>query len=256
MSYNHPVMMWAWWGWAASVGTTVHSDATVIADMASMRIGTFPNAVEITTGAFKDMVSLEEVVVGPGLRLIGDFAFSGCTSLRRFTVGAAVERIGIYAFSRCMALAVLDTSGADALHTVGRGAFYQCSALRTVSLPPGCTVGPLAFYGLACCPSSECNSCPLPEAASAPTSMAPLAALAVLPVLFAVYYWRTRQSTFLVVEADDFDGYVDLEAEEDPTYATVPALYELAGQTFADHAYEEPISGDPRQDARDDADTD
>ena len=153
-----------WWLCAASLASSLYSEAQLVLPQnphdPTLLSATLPNATEIAPRAFIRLRHLSHVVVGQYLQIIGDFAFSECTALLSFTIGPAVERIGIYAFSYCTTLAAVNTDTALALRIVGRGAFYQCSNLVQISFPPLAAIGNLATYGLACCPTSECNSCP------------------------------------------------------------------------------------------------
>lgn len=73
----------------------------------------------------------------------GAFAYS--LYLKEVFIGENVLRLGDYAFSDCYKLETVSFSGSG-LGIIGIGAFYNCTALKTINLPPELlTIGDLAF---------------------------------------------------------------------------------------------------------------
>ncbi len=88
---------------------------------------------------------IDVIIIGDGVKSIGNKAFYGFASLKRLVLGNGVESIGEKAFYKCTNLE--DVTFGSALKTIGERAFYKCSALKSVILPDGVVdVGAYAFY--------------------------------------------------------------------------------------------------------------
>ena len=122
----------------------------------------------ISSMAFTDLTTLEEVVISDGVEHIDNAAFMRCKNLRRVVIPASVKRIGAGAFMDCPQLkeivlppqlqAIEDElfSGCTSLSSIripetvskiGAGAFAGCTALRCLVLPDSVkTIGISAFW--------------------------------------------------------------------------------------------------------------
>ena len=157
-------------------------------DCSGLTSVTIPDGVtSIGNSAFSGCSSLTSVTIPDGVTTIGDFAFYGCTGLTSVTIPDGVTSIGNNAFynvrhieyhgsatgspwsaismngvtdgdfvfsdtTKHYLLAYLGAGGEVAIpstvDTIGRGAFYRCSGLTSVTIPDGVTsIGSEAFYG-------------------------------------------------------------------------------------------------------------
>ena len=100
---------------------------------------------EIKEGTFYNCESLNEITLGSGLSVIGDYAFSNVkTSSIKFP--EKVSSVGIYAFSECSNLKTVELN--SALSSIGNNAFYNCSSIKTINLPKSLkTLGEDVFTG-------------------------------------------------------------------------------------------------------------
>ena len=128
-------------------------------------------AVAVEAYAFYGDPALATVLIGNGLRTIGQSAFSGCTTLSQVTFGDGLKAIEESAFSGCTSLG--EAVFANGLQTIGESAFFNCSALKRVTLPGSITdIGQYAFQkagieeldlqdgldGIGYCSFSRCNA--------------------------------------------------------------------------------------------------
>ena len=88
----------------------------------------------ITIGdeAFCDCQSLESIDIPENVTSIGANVFKQCKILKSVTVGNSLKDIGNGAFSYCSLLGEINIGSVEKL---GRGAFAECTNLRTVILP-------------------------------------------------------------------------------------------------------------------------
>lgn len=104
---------------------------------------------ELKAFCFAECAALEEVVLPPFLRVIGENAFWSCASLRTILLPEGLEEIRMGAFARCAGLEKI--SFPPSLRTIGINAFLLCENLREVRFSRGLKViGELAF--------SECGA--------------------------------------------------------------------------------------------------
>lgn len=87
---------------------------------------------EIAENAFAGCKMISAMVLPVGLERIGAFAFYECKDLVYVSRNTAVKEIGNYAFGYCSVLFKAELLLAE---SIGLGAFYECSALRALSLP-------------------------------------------------------------------------------------------------------------------------
>lgn len=104
---------------------------------------TVPDGVEtIYDAAFYAATDLQSVQFPASLRTIGSAAFEW-NGLRSLTIPEGVHVIGENAFADCTALT--SVSFPTSLQSIGSYAFFACTALKEVSVPPGCKEGEYAF---------------------------------------------------------------------------------------------------------------
>ena len=138
--------------------------------------------VSIMELAFWNCSSITSIIIGSGVKTIGDYAFSGCTSLTKISVDAineyycdiddvlfskdetqliaypagktaksyiipdSVTAIGSDAFYGCNSLTSIAI--ADSVIAIGEQAFRNCTSLECITIPEGITyIGDWAFYG-------------------------------------------------------------------------------------------------------------
>ena len=93
------------------------------------------SVTEIGYRAFYDCRALEAVETedGSGLILIDVEAFAECAQLQRVQFPVGLQHIAEHAFQRCRALKSFELP--NTLVTIGKGAFLECDAVESISLP-------------------------------------------------------------------------------------------------------------------------
>lgn len=92
--------------------------------------------------------SIKSVVIGSGVKTVGNYAFANLKNLSSIEINAELKRLGDGAFYGCTALS--DIEGIEGVRIIGNDCFRGCSALSTIGIPSGCTsVGSYAFAGTA-----------------------------------------------------------------------------------------------------------
>ena len=87
---------------------------------------------------------VQRIVVDDGVTSIGDRAFYGMNSLTTVILPASVTRLGEMAFYECIALKQITIPGVE---TIGWSCFYGCISLNNVTLPECLrTIGGQSFY--------------------------------------------------------------------------------------------------------------
>lgn len=109
--------------------------------------------------AFANFVSLKHVVIGDSVTLMGQRAFYRCVSLETVKFGTSLTEIGERTFYGCQNLGKKqkDESGKDKKNVIeipdniteiGKYAFYRCESLENISFGDGLkTIGDYAFTG-------------------------------------------------------------------------------------------------------------
>lgn len=119
------------------------TDATIIPDETfkdrqQLQTIKVPEALhKIGTSAFNNCYQLTSFNFTANLDTVGDNAFNYCNALKdsiRFS--EKLSYLGYAAFSNCMALKQVDLSASTKLTTIGGMAFYYCTQLTSVLLPP------------------------------------------------------------------------------------------------------------------------
>ena len=86
-----------------------------------------------------------EILIGSGVRNVGDYAFYGCGNVTAITIGAKVSNIGDYAFYGCSKAESVHFNG-QKVESIGGYAFSRCDRLTQFSVPSGVTsIGGYAF---------------------------------------------------------------------------------------------------------------
>lgn len=103
--------------------------------------------VGIAPKAFFACGSLSHLVIGAGVREIGESAFFGCRSLTSLSLERGLERLGDSVFAGCENLTQVTLPWGTA--SVGRMAFFGCTRLSFVKMPTTTRVADFAFDGCA-----------------------------------------------------------------------------------------------------------
>ncbi len=105
-----------------STVVTIAEQAFSSADLISIEL---PDSLEaIGECAFENMVYLEAISFGAGLRKIGGYAFMGCTSLKSIVISEGVEEIASGAFRHCNKLERVILP--ESLVSLGKNVFEYC----------------------------------------------------------------------------------------------------------------------------------
>lgn len=122
-----------------------------ISEISSNYIISMPTSViiregvtNISSNAFLNCSSLENINIADSVTSIGSGAFSGCTSLSNIKIPEYVTSIGASAFNRCLKLSSIAIP--DGVTIIQNNTFNACSSLTDVSIPSGVTeIGTYAF---------------------------------------------------------------------------------------------------------------
>ena len=101
----------------------------------------------IAPKAFFASGTLEQLVVGGGVREIGESAFFGCRQLVRVSFERGLEQVKDSAFAGCESLTQVTLPWGTS--AVGRMAFFGCTRLSFVKMPTTTRVSDFAFDGCA-----------------------------------------------------------------------------------------------------------
>ena len=101
----------------------------------------------IAPKAFFASGTLEQLVVGGGVREIGESAFFGCRQLVSVSFERGLEQLKDSAFAGCESLTQVTLPWGTS--AVGRMAFFGCTRLSFVKMPATTRVSDFAFDGCA-----------------------------------------------------------------------------------------------------------
>ena len=101
----------------------------------------------IAPKAFFACATLEQLIIGGGVRDIGESAFFGCRQLMSASFERGLERVGDSAFAGCESLSQVTLPWGTS--SVGRMAFFGCTHLSFVKMPTTTRVCDFAFDGCA-----------------------------------------------------------------------------------------------------------
>lgn len=101
------------------------------------------NGTDVEEGAFQGCINLTGVTIESDT--IGKKTFTGCSGLTDVTL--SVNSIGNEAFSGCQSIKKVTFNNTEThqLTQIGKSAFYDCIALKSVEVPDGATVGEKAL---------------------------------------------------------------------------------------------------------------
>ena len=101
--------------------------------------------VRIAPKAFFANSTLERVMIGGGVKTIGESAFFGCRMLAAATFERGLDAVGDSAFAGCESLTHITLPWGTG--SVGRMAFFGCTHLSFVKMPTTTRVADFAFDG-------------------------------------------------------------------------------------------------------------
>lgn len=120
--------------------------------------------VSIPQAAFKDKLTLQEILLPSIPFSIGTEVFSGCNNLGKvdFSQASGLEKIGGNAFGGCSSLQEIDLSNCLVLESVSWGAFSGCNNMQTIDLS-GCeqltNIGSGAFSNCSSLQTVDLSDC-------------------------------------------------------------------------------------------------
>ena len=95
-----------------------------------------PEGVEfVSSYAFVNNKSIEEVIMPSTLKRIGDEAFSECSNLKVVQFNEGLKEIGDFAFSECESLNKVKIE--KNVEDIGNSVFMSCSSIRNIQFPKG-----------------------------------------------------------------------------------------------------------------------
>lgn len=104
-----------------------------------------------------------ELIIGPGIKKIGNETFSGCVAIKKITISYGVESIGDRAFKESAHLEEVVIS--SSVKSVGEAAFYNCPKLESITFGDKTTgkslaeIGWRAFYKCSALKNVTFNTC-------------------------------------------------------------------------------------------------
>ena len=90
----------------------------------------------IDKGAFKDCISLKEIILPDSINGIGAGAFEGCISLEKVVLGNNIKNIFENTFRNCSSLKTVQLP--DHILFLEDGAFIGCTSLESITIPNYC----------------------------------------------------------------------------------------------------------------------
>lgn len=100
----------------------------------------------IEKGAFKNMISLKEIVINDSVRVIEAQSFYGCNKLSSIKLPKGLSEIASELFYDCYSLENIELP--DTIRKIGFNAFSNCKSLKDIKLPNSLRIiGPSAFSG-------------------------------------------------------------------------------------------------------------
>lgn len=91
------------------------------------------NVTRIGDGAFKNCISLENLVIRDSKATIGSSAFSGCDAMTKIMIPDSVTALGSNIFEHCDSLS--DVSLSAGITEIPKFAFNQCASLEKIKIP-------------------------------------------------------------------------------------------------------------------------
>ena len=98
--------------------------------------------------AFYECYKLRSVEIPAGVTGIGTYAFNGCDSLKSIRIPAGVTKLGMFVFSGCIGLTTVEFDKESQLTSMESFAFSNCSSLAAIHIPASVTsIGDRALSG-------------------------------------------------------------------------------------------------------------
>ncbi|SHM50350.1 leucine-rich repeat domain-containing protein, partial [Ruminococcus flavefaciens] len=96
--------------------------------------------------AFRNLSSVESIIIPKSITEIGDHAYDNCTSMTEIYMPEGVKSIGYSAFGNCSNAAVDTVKFPTTLENIGNYAFSGCSSIKKISVPKTVkTIGNFVF---------------------------------------------------------------------------------------------------------------
>ena len=100
----------------------------------------------IEKGAFKNLISLKEIVINDSVRVIEAQSFYGCNKLQNVKLPKGLTEIASELFYDCYSLENIELP--ETIRKIGFNAFSNCKSLKDLALPNSLRIiGPNAFDG-------------------------------------------------------------------------------------------------------------
>lgn len=120
-------------------------EVSVVANPFEYYTNSHTEANRISDNAFRELKTLETVVLPKTIDYLGNDAFYGCSNLVSVKTFAGLNAIGDYAFYGCSSIKAIELQ--EGLLSIGGSAFSQCSNLEEINLPNSVyAIGSEAFY--------------------------------------------------------------------------------------------------------------
>lgn len=135
--------------------TSIGDGAFYNTPLTSITIGT--GVTTLGSSVFADCASLRSISIPDGVTTFGNTVFGGCTGLESVSIGSGLGAIGNYTFSECIALTTIAISPSNATYTSVDGVMYNHALTTMIAYPGGkplplvlpntvTTIGAGAFY--------------------------------------------------------------------------------------------------------------
>ena len=85
----------------------------------------------IASNAFKDNVTIKNIIIPPTITSIGEYAFYGCSSLQSVTIPNGITSIGNYVFYGCSGLTSITIP--NSVTIIDGYAFHSCKSLESIT---------------------------------------------------------------------------------------------------------------------------
>lgn len=105
------------------------------------------STTSIKTYAFCNCTSLPDIILPESIKEIDKSAFANCKSLKKIKLPTNLKCLGGSVFKGCISLENVTFNNGIKIENISSRAFYQCYALKEITLPPSITeIKDEAFY--------------------------------------------------------------------------------------------------------------